>query len=92
MRRDVMKAFVAYDKTGRVTSVGIPNPKFGDEVAVGPPEGGAVVAVDVADVVKSAKRLTYATGGEKANRLQEVVRKIALDYRVDPATGRLLPK
>jgi len=88
-----MKAFVVYDETGRVTSAGIPNPEFGDHLVMEAPEGHSVVVVDVADVVKGADRLTFATAGEGvANRLQEVLRTIAEQHRVDPATRRLVPK
>ena len=87
-----MKAFVAYDKTGRVTSVGVPNPEFGDGLVMEPSDGESIVAVDTSDILKSAGQLTFATSGEPAQRLQEVVRTIAERYRVDPATRRLVAK
>lgn len=88
-----MRAFVTYDETGRVTAVGIPNPEFGDDVVMEASAGEFVVTVNVAEVVKGAERLNFVTGREAAaKRLQEVVRTIAEQYRVDPATRRLLPK
>ena len=87
-----MKAFVAYDKSGRVTGVGVPNPEFGDGLVMEPSDGDSVVAVDTSDILKSAGQLTFATSGEAAHRLQEVVRTIAERYRVDPATRRLVAK
>ena len=87
-----MKAFITYVEKGRVSSVGIPSPEFGDRVMVEAAEGEAVVAVDVGDVVKGAARLTFATAGEAAKPLLDVVRTIAEQYRVDPATRRLVAK
>jgi hypothetical protein len=87
-----MKAFVAYDKSGRVTAVGIPNPEFGDDIVMEATEGDSIVAIDHSEVVKSAGELTFATSGEPGDRLQEVVRTIVERYRVDPATRRLVSK
>ncbi len=88
-----MKAFVTYDNSGRVTAVGIPNPDFGDDLVVEPAAGEFVVAIDVGTVVKGATELTFAGADEKgAKRLQEAVRTIVEQYRVDPATRRLLAK
>jgi hypothetical protein len=87
-----MKAFVAYDESGRITDVGVPNPEFGDDTVMEATEGDLIVAIDCSEVVKSAERLTFATAGEPGARLQEVVRTIIDRYRVDPATRRLVPK
>jgi hypothetical protein len=87
-----MKAFVAYEKSGRVTAIDIPNPEFGDNVVMETPEGGFVVAVDIGQVVKGAERLSFPTGAQKDDSLREILRTIVEKYRVDPATQRLLPK
>jgi hypothetical protein len=86
----MMKAFVSYDKTGQVTSVAVPNPEFGDHLRLADPDDGSVMAIDITDVVKDAKRLTFAVGeGKPAGHLQEAMRTIAEQYRVDPSTRRL---
>ena len=88
-----MKAFVCYNEKGRITSVGVPNPEFGNDLVPEASEGDAVISVDVGDVVKGAGRLTFATGNqEDAKRLQDVVRTIAEQYRVEPSTRRLVPR
>ena len=87
-----MKAFVAYDASGRITDVGVPNPEFGDDVVMEATAGDSIVAIDCSEVVTSAARLTFPTSGEPGDRLQEVVRTIVERYRVDPATRRLVSK
>lgn len=88
-----MKAFIAYDETGRITSVGIPNPDLGDNVVIEAPEGGSLVTIDVSDVVKGAEQLIFPTDDhEAAKHLQEAVRRITEQHEVDPATRRLIPK
>jgi hypothetical protein len=87
-----MKAFVTYDESGRITDVAVPNPEFGNDIVVEATEGDSTVAIDLSDVVKSVGRLTFATSGEPADRLQEVVRTIIDRYRVEPATRRLVSK
>jgi hypothetical protein len=87
-----MKAFVAYDKRGRVTSVAVPNPEYGDRLVMTPSDGDSIVTVDTSEIVKSAGQISFATSGEPARLLQELVRTIAERYKVDPATGRLVAK
>jgi hypothetical protein len=87
-----MKAFIAYDKSGRVTAVGIPNPEVGDDVGMEATDGGSILAIDTSELVKSAGRLSILPSGESRDRLQEVVRTIVERYRVDPATRRLVSK
>ena len=87
-----MKAFVAYDSSGRITDVGVPNPEFGDDVVMEATEGDSIVAIDCSEIVKSAGRLIFPTSGEPGDRLQEVVRSIVERYRVDPATRRLVSR
>jgi hypothetical protein len=87
-----MNAFVAYDKSGRITGVGVPNPEFGDGLVMEPSDGDLVVAVDTSVILRSSSQVTFATSGEPAQRLQEVVRTIAERYRVDPTTRRLVAK
>ena len=88
-----MKAFVAYDESGRVTGVAVPNPELGDHIVMEATEGGSiVVAIDSSEIVKSGGPLTFATSGKTGDRLKEVVRTIVERYRVDPATRRLVSK
>jgi hypothetical protein len=87
-----MKAFVAYDKSGRVTAVGIPNPEFGDDIVMEATEGDSIIAIDSSEIVKGAGRLSFITSGEPGDWLQEFVRTIVERYRVDPATRRLVTK
>jgi hypothetical protein len=87
-----MKAFVAYDASGRITDVGVPNPEFGDDVVIEATERDSIVAIDCSEVVKGAGPLSFPTSGEPADRLQEVVRTIVERYRVDPATRHLVSK
>jgi hypothetical protein len=70
-----MKAFVAYDGSGRITDVGVPNPEFGEHIVMEATEGDSIIAIDCSAVVKSG-RLTFATSGEPGDRLHEVVRTI----------------
>jgi hypothetical protein len=87
-----MKAFVAYDESGRITDVGVPNPEFGEDVVMEATGGDSIVAIDCSEVVKSAGPLTFATSGKPAEQLQRVVRTIIERYRVDPVTRRLVSK
>jgi hypothetical protein len=87
-----MKAFVAYDESGRVTGVGIPNPELGDHIVMEATGDNSIVTIDCSEIVKGAGQLTFATSGEGADRLQEVVRTIVERYRVDPVARRLVSK
>jgi hypothetical protein len=89
-KEDMMKAFVAYNKSGRVTGVGIPNPEFGDEIGMEPTNGDSILTIDAAEVVKDAERLSFTGSGESRDELQEVVRSIVERYRVDPSSRRLV--
>jgi hypothetical protein len=80
-----MKAFVTYDKSGRVTAVGIPNPELGDEITMVAMDGESVVGIDTSEIVKkNPERLSFLPSNESRERLQEVVRRIVERYRVDP--------
>lgn len=56
-----MKAFVAYDASGRITDVGVPNPEFGDDVVIEATERDSIVAIDCSEVVKGAGPLSFPT-------------------------------
>ena len=87
-----MRMFVAYDKSGRVTAVGVPNPELAGELVMEAPAGDSIVAVETSEVLKNAERLTFATSGDRSDRLQELVRTIVERHRVDPASRRLVSK
>jgi hypothetical protein len=87
-----MKAFVAYDKSGRISAVGVPNPEFGEHIVMETTDGDSTVVIDCSEIVKGVGRLNFVPSVESDDRLQEVVRIIVERYRVDPATRRLVVK
>ena len=87
-----MKAFVAYDESGRITGVAVPNPEFGEQIAMEATEGDSSVTIDCSQIVKGAGQLNFGNSAESADRLQQVVRTIVERYRVDPATKRVVSK
>jgi hypothetical protein len=67
-----MKAFVAYDESGRITDVAVPNPEFGDDIVIEATEGDSIVAIDCSDVVKAPGGLPFpirASPGISSTRL-----------------------
>ena len=83
-----MKAFIAYDKRGRITAVAIPNPELGDNIGMEATDGDSILEIDASEIVKNAGRAS----GESEDRLQMTVRTIVEQYRVDPASRRLVPQ